>query len=424
MFGALALGVFFALWVWVVRRNRIADARTRRLLMELADKQRESEGAEHRVRQILGFLDALHERHVSPSIRAGRRNRQASWQDLADFIVQSAGPLIGMDAVVLLQWDSRNSEYRGVAGRGISPQHLSELRVRSGEGVLGQAAQNGKLLVAQEASPGLALSSKNSFLSIPYLICPLWVQFQPRGLLVLCRPRHRPISQEAIRLATLMAKHIEMTMENLELYESRQRVYAEVVGTLSQAASAKETVPRGHAEHCRDLVRAMAQEMRLPELLAEQMEFGAMLHDIGKLGISEVLLSRPGPLTPEEYADVKKHPGIGYRLVRDIDFLKAVAPIVLYHHEWFNGQGYPEGLAGEEIPLGARMVALANAWDAMTTDQPYRKALPKNMAIAELRQQAGAQFDPKLVDIFVHVIEGKRADATPHPHPLPQGERG
>jgi HD-GYP domain-containing protein (c-di-GMP phosphodiesterase class II) len=157
----------------------------------------------------------------------------------------------------------------------------------------------------------------------------------------------------------------------------------------------------------------MAQEMHLPGSLAEQIEFGAMLHDIGKLGIPESILSKSDALSVEEYAIVKRHPAIGYQMLRHVDFLRAVAPIVLYHHEWVNGDGYPEGLAGEEIPLGARMVAIVDAWDAMTTPQPYRKALSRSAAIAELRQQAGAQFDPKLVDIFLHVVERKPAGSVP-----------
>ena len=128
----------------------------------------------------------------------------------------------------------------------------------------------------------------------------------------------------------------------------------------------------------------MAQELHLPKMLTEQIEYGALLHDLGKLGLSEQILCKKSALTDEEYATVKKHPEIGYQILQAVDFLKGAAPIVLYHHEWVNGQGYPEGLAGEEIPLGARMVSIVDAWDTMTSDQPYRPAMSKSNAVAEL----------------------------------------
>jgi HD-GYP domain-containing protein (c-di-GMP phosphodiesterase class II) len=116
------------------------------------------------------------------------------------------------------------------------------------------------------------------------------------------------------------------------------------------------------------------------------------MHDIGKIGIADEILLKPGKLTPEEIEVIKKHPTIGHRILAPVKFLSPVAPMVLYHQEWFDGSGYPEGLANEEIPLGARIVAVIDAYDAMTSNRPYRKALPREVAIDELKKGSGRRL--------------------------------
>ncbi len=183
--------------------------------------------------------------------------------------------------------------------------------------------------------------------------------------------------------------------------------------SLTRAIEAKDTITHKHSDRTRALVRAVAQEIPLPEYLIRQIEFGAFLHDIGKIGIEDAILKKTDQLTPEEYAVMKKHPSIGLNILQPLPFLRSAAAIVLYHQEWYNGAGYPEGLAGEEIPLGARIVQIIDAWDAMTSDRPYRKAMPKTAAYAELRRQAGTQFDPKLVELFLRVIDRLERDGIP-----------
>jgi response regulator RpfG family c-di-GMP phosphodiesterase len=390
-------GVFFILLVWVRRRDQRAGGTARQLRAELADTQGQLEKSQRRVNQIVSLLSEMHEHRVSPT-------GAVSWANAADFAVQTASHLVGMDTVVLAAWDPSESSYRPLAARGLSPKQLAELRIRPGEGILGKALETGQVLTEGPNAAASPVASER-FLSAPYVVLPLWIQARVNGFLAFCKPQEGVISPETLRLASLMAKHVELTLENLDLYESRQRVYSEMVSTLAQAINVKGVSSSQHGERVRNLVKSMAQGMHLPAILTEQIEFGALLHDVGKLGIDEALLIKPAPFTDAEYAIVKQHPKIGYDLLRRIGFFSGIAPIVLYHHEWVNGQGYPEGLAGEEIPLGARMVAVADAWDRMVVDQPFRKAMSKNNAIAELRQKAGTQFDPQLVDVFLHMID-------------------
>jgi HD-GYP domain-containing protein (c-di-GMP phosphodiesterase class II) len=314
--------------------------------------------------------------------------------------------------VVLLRWDSRLSEFRSMSAVGISPQQSAALKVRFGNGVLGKAAQTGQAVTVLEATAAAPEPlPQESFLTPPYLIFPLRVRSEIEGLLLFTKPQAGRLGAETLRMARLVANHLQVIMENLSLHENRQQMSQTLADRLALALNLKDPSGQAHAEQCRNLVRTLAQAMRLPDLLVRQIEYGALLHDLGKLGIDQALLSKSGPLTDAEYALVKKHPALGYQLLQDIEMFEGIAPIVLYHHEWVNGQGYPEGLAGEEIPLGARMVSIVDAWQTMLSDQPYRKALPRTNAIAELRQQAGTQFDPKLVDIFLHVIEDKHTGA-------------
>jgi len=161
-------------------------------------------------------------------------------------------------------------------------------------------------------------------------------------------------------------------------------------------------------QHLKRMARFSERMARLAGLsLAEQRNarYGGILHDIGKVGISDTILRKPGKLTPEEYEIIKEHPVLGEQIVQPMRFGKQVGPIVRGHHERWDGGGYPDGLAGTDIPIGARIVTLCDTYDAMTSDRPYRKALPTEVALAELTKHSGSQFDPALIDIFIEKFE-------------------
>jgi len=150
---------------------------------------------------------------------------------------------------------------------------------------------------------------------------------------------------------------------------------------------------------------ATAREMRLSMYDSQVVRYAAILHDIGKIGVSDYILSKPGDLTKEEKKKMQKHSQIGADIVTQIDSFKEASKLVYHHHERYNGQGYPEGLRGEDIPLGARIIAVVDAYDAMTSRRPYRKAYSREEAVAELKKNIGTQFDGKVVEAFLRVIE-------------------
>lgn len=279
--------------------------------------------------------------------------------------------------------------------------------VRLGEGIIGRVAETGKTLSVED------LRSDRRFLREPDAPlesrCMTSVALRTRdrvvGVLTIQDDAPRLIEERESRLLGILADHAALTLDNFDLYRSLRKFNIDLVQTLVQALNAKEA-GGGAAAASRAPVHArrVAVAMNLPEQAAQFIEYAAMMRGIGKIGVSDAILRKPGKLTADEYAAVKRHPRIGSQILSPLSLLAPVAPIVLYHQEWFNGQGYPDGLAGEEIPLGARIVAVVSVWEAMTSERPYRKALTRAEALEEIRKGSGTQFDPKVVDVFLSVL--------------------
>jgi putative two-component system response regulator len=183
-----------------------------------------------------------------------------------------------------------------------------------------------------------------------------------------------------------------------------------ILFTMAAAVEAKDPYTEGHLRRLIEYTARISAALELSAHLSTVIRYGALLHDIGKIGLPDAILQKPGALTPEEFEIVKQHPAFGERICRPLRFGAEVGPIVRGHHERWDGRGYPDGLIGEAIPLGARVVAIADTFDAITTDRPYHRALPIATAIGELRQGAGAQWDARIVRCFAAIMD----TATPN----------
>ncbi len=180
--------------------------------------------------------------------------------------------------------------------------------------------------------------------------------------------------------------------------------YEGTVKALLLTIDAKDHYTFNHSEHVARLSSAIAGVLDLPGDVKDKLEQAARMHDIGKIGVDEIILRKNGPLTTEEFEEIKKHPIIGATIVQQVPFLEHTIPVILYHHESYNGKGYPNGLKGEEIPLTARIVMVADAIDSMMRSRPYRNALAMQKVFSELRDFAGIQFDPVIVEL---ILKGK-----------------
>jgi putative nucleotidyltransferase with HDIG domain len=244
------------------------------------------------------------------------------------------------------------------------------------------------------------------------LLVPLVVAGHSWGLIEVYDSRPRAFPALERHVAELSAAQIGGLLAAFEHEELAQRLYRETLASLSNALEAKDAVTSEHTEEVVRLAVAVAAELDLELEAVRNVELGAVLHDIGKVRVPEAILNKPGPLTEEEWAVMRTHPEVGERILRPIQSLQAILPIVRHHHERWDGTGYPDRLAGRAIPLGARIVAVCDAFRAMTEDRPYRKALTEDDARRELTDGVGSQFDADCVEALFRALNRRNGTAT------------
>ena len=218
------------------------------------------------------------------------------------------------------------------------------------------------------------------------------------------------VDKTSRHVATLKAKNEQLERANREILAMSARLketYDATLEALAAALDARDRDTGGHSSRVSVYTMDMARRLGIREGSAEwlDIERASLLHDVGKIGVPDSILNKPGPLTAEEWQEMRKHPAIGYEMLRDVKFLAAAAEIVYSHHERYDGKGYPKGLKSDEIPLGSRIFAVADAFDAMTSDRPYRRALDCRKAREEIVNNNGVQFDPEVVEAFLKCLD-------------------
>ncbi len=199
---------------------------------------------------------------------------------------------------------------------------------------------------------------------------------------------------------------IDRNVEQVLLSETRLRyVYENTLNGWATALELRDKETEGHSQRVTTLTLQLARKMGIPKEEFKSIRWGALLHDIGKMGIPDAILLKPGKLTPEEFGRIKEHPLIAEKLLNDIPYLASAMPIPKYHHEKWDGSGYPYGLKGEEIPLPARIFTIIDVWDALLNERPYKKAWTKEKSIGYLKESAGSHFDPRVVDAFLEIVQ-------------------
>ncbi len=200
-----------------------------------------------------------------------------------------------------------------------------------------------------------------------------------------------------------ITKSAAMVLENFRLYDNLRQLFLGTVRALTRSIDAKDPYTCGHSERVASLARRLLLRMGGSPEQAERLYLCGLLHDIGKIGVPEDVLRKPGRLSPEEFGHIQRHPAVGTAILDGISELDDIVPGVMHHHERVDGHGYPRGLAGADVPLYARILAVADTFDAMTSSRPYRAALSVGVAVDEIRRHAGTQFDPVVVEAFLEL---------------------
>lgn len=251
--------------------------------------------------------------------------------------------------------------------------------------------------VLNKKSPGIGWLSVTKMLYVNYAVLTIMAYTM---ILVYnsSSTEWRPFSILLFFVPILLISH------SFRLYADIRQSYLTTVKTVAAAIEANDPYTKGHSERVSELTLALGKELGFPERELQKLQYVALLHDVGKIGIPERILNKPGSLTEEEYEEIKRHSAIGAEILSKIQFLSNKSEIILYHHEKYDGTGYPAGLKGTDIPVGARILSIADAYNAMTTDRPYRGAMTPMAALAELSRCSGIQFDPELVEKFKVVL--------------------
>jgi putative nucleotidyltransferase with HDIG domain len=224
------------------------------------------------------------------------------------------------------------------------------------------------------------------------------------GVLHLDRgPMDEPFTPDDMKLADALAAHVSAGIESAQLLSKQRELFYTTITVLAQAIEMKDEYTGNHTMRVREYSHLIAQQLQLSTKEIHLLQLGTPLHDIGKIGIDDAILRKPGKLTPQEFEIMKTHTVKGAKILEQVAELADIIPIVRSHHERWDGQGYPDGTPGEKTHLLARIVAVADAFDAMTSDRPYRKGMPVDAAFAEVEKWSGKQFDPTVAAAFLAI---------------------
>ncbi len=238
------------------------------------------------------------------------------------------------------------------------------------------------------------------------IVIPLKPRETMLGVIQVCNKKgNSSYSYEDMDLLKILGSQIAFVIQNAELFNNLEKAYLDTLSALTNAIDAKDSYTRGHSDRVTELSVRLAKEAKVENSDLEKIRLGGMLHDIGKIGIPENILNKPGRLDDHEFEVIKSHPVMGVSILGGVEFLQNVVPIIKHHHERYGGNGYPDKLKGGDIPFLARIVSIADTYDAMTTNRPYRKALTIEESLKEIERCKGTQFDPELADLFVKMIQ-------------------
>ncbi len=306
---------------------------------------------------------------------------------------------------LLLVDDAKHQLYFEVA-LGDREEEIKTIFLNIGQGIAGWVARHGKPLIVnfpeKDSRFFKGVDERTEFKTRNIICVPVKAREKTIGVLEAINKRKQGrFNKEDLSLLTSLADQVAIALDNSRLYQELEEAFFQTADSLADTIEKRDPYTGGHTQRVTLYSQAIGKYLQLKPLERKWLKITSALHDIGKIGIEDHILRKPERLSPEEFDRIKCHSDMGAKILEHIWQLREIVPGVRYHHEHVNGQGYPDGLRGEEIPVLAKIVAVADTYDAMTTDRPYRKAIHKEAAVEELRRCSGTQFDKRVVGAFI-----------------------
>jgi HD-GYP domain-containing protein (c-di-GMP phosphodiesterase class II) len=330
---------------------------------------------------------------------------------------------LNIDAACILLLDPKTQLLQYAAGLGFYTSALQYTRLQAGEGYAGQAVQQRRTLHISNLKTRQTDFLRSPYFStenfVSYYAIPLIAKGQVLGVLEIFKRTALDADGEWLNFMDTLAGQAAIAIDNAMLFKDLQwsntelmLAYDKTIEGWSRALDLRDKETEFHTRRVTEMTLRLARRMQIPEHELIHIRRGAILHDIGKVAISDSILLKAGPLNEEEWSIMRRHPLIAVELLSPISYLASALPIPRSHHERWEGGGYPDGLIGEQIPLAARIFALADVYDALNSDRPYRKAWSQAATLEFIRTQAGKQFDPKIVPVFIDMVLQEEAAGT------------
>ncbi|MCK4224928.1 MAG: response regulator, partial [candidate division Zixibacteria bacterium] len=327
---------------------------------------------------------------------------------LLNLILETAIKELDADMASVLLLDEKTKRLTPEASLGV-PSEMAKSGLLTGQDNISRwVIKQGRPRVFDKDEIGERFSSHHLRKNVRSVIVhPLMAKGKVIGTLILIRSKGRisPFTTGQLHSLSIIASKAASAIENSRLYEELKESYLETLTTLANAVEARDIYTRGHTERVCYMAELMGSQMGWNEERLWEVKMGGILHDIGKIGVPDAILNKAEALTKDEFEVMKQHPICGAKILEGISFLAPAVPYVLYHHERFDGKGYPYGLRNDRIPIQGRLMAVVDTFDAMTSDRPYRKAKSFKIALKEIRDCAGTQFDPHIAEVFLDAWE-------------------
>jgi len=324
-------------------------------------------------------------------------------------IIVNAVEMLECEAGSILLYDREKGCLSFVAATGSDSRKLARIPVPMVGSLAGEIFRKNQPLIAEQAATDprhdVLVEKQVNFHTRSLLGVPMRIQERVTGVLEALNKKGGPFTQEDVDLLSAIASQAAVAIENAQLVHALQEAYETTLEGWATALDLRDKETEGHTRRVTERSVWLGEQMGLDEETLEHLRQGALLHDIGKMAIPDSILLKPDRLSPEEWTVMRQHPQHAYRMLAPITYLRPALDIPYCHHEKYDGSGYPRGLKGREIPLGARIFSVVDVWDALTSDRYYRKAWPEDETAAYIREQAGKSFDPAIVRTFLDGIQ-------------------